>query len=279
MPGTLFIIAAAPREIAAIASGLSQHGWAGLPEAGPGWTSRRGRIGAADAARDVVLVGSGVGMANAAAATGWVLGRRGERDLEHAAVLSLGIGGALPQGDAARGEPDPCAIGDVVLSEASIFADTGLRLPNDRFSTMGAVGFPLVPGDRPERLNGLDGLETSLPGLAALRAVLHSPHLRHGRIATVASCSSSDGAARAIVERTGAIAEAMEGAAVAVAAHTLGEAWGEVRVISNTTGDRDRQRWDLGASLDRLRTVAALVAAWWGTLEDLDDTPGPRSEN
>ena len=58
--------------------------------------------------------------------------------------------------------------------------------------------------------------------------------------------------------RTGAIAEAMEGGAVGVsAARVGGGVWfSELRVISNTTGDRAGQRWDLSRALARLSETA-----------------------
>jgi futalosine hydrolase len=44
----------------------------------------------------------------------------------------------------------------------------------------------------------------------------------------------------------------MEGAAAVHAARRLGVAGIELRTVSNTTGDRDRQAWDLGRALAAL---------------------------
>jgi futalosine hydrolase len=60
--------------------------------------------------------------------------------------------------------------------------------------------------------------------------------------------------------RTGAVAEAMEGAAVGLVAHRLGIPFGEVRIISNTTGDRNLQRWDMKRALASLSEVIGLLA-------------------
>ena len=55
---------------------------------------------------------------------------------------------------------------------------------------------------------------------------------------------------------------AFEGAGLLHAARRLGVPAIELRVISNTTGDRDRQQWDLPAALEALRTsVPAALAA------------------
>jgi futalosine hydrolase len=74
-----------------------------------------------------------------------------------------------------------------------------------------------------------------------------------GPIATVATCSGTDAAALEVVRRTGAVAEAMEGAAVVHAARRLNVPAIELRTISNTTGERGRQMWDLARGLAALR--------------------------
>ena len=64
--------------------------------------------------------------------------------------------------------------------------------------------------------------------------------------------------------RTGAIAEGMEGAAIG---HALARCTGrgtkpeflEIRVVSNTTGDRGRQVWDIKGALATLTRVAAAL--------------------
>lgn len=76
-------------------------------------------------------------------------------------------------------------------------------------------------------------------------------------IATVSSCSGTSTRASLIAASTGAWAEAMEGAAVALVAARLGVHYAEVRVISNTTGDREGQRWDLATALARLTEICS----------------------
>ena len=56
------------------------------------------------------------------------------------------------------------------------------------------------------------------------------------------------------------MAEAMEGAAVVHAARRVGVPAIEIRSISNTTGDRATQRWDIAAAFAALQGVGdALV--------------------
>jgi futalosine hydrolase len=65
-----------------------------------------------------------------------------------------------------------------------------------------------------------------------------------------------------VVKRTGALVEAMEGAAAALVARRLGVPMAEVRVISNTTGDRKAQRWEMS---DALATLAQVIGQMLGT--------------
>ena len=73
--------------------------------------------------------------------------------------------------------------------------------------------------------------------------------------------------AHEVARRTRAVAEAMEGAAVGFTARRLGLATGsapafaELRVISNTTGDRSRQVWDLPRALSRLEQLGSQLLA------------------
>jgi futalosine hydrolase len=182
--------------------------------------------------RDAVVIISGIGRTNAAAATTEAI--LGEADGDAGgfdAVISAGVAGALPD--------SALALGEAVVASSCIYAEEGLAAPAG-FLDMTGLGLGLgdfegntVPVD--ERL--LQRLDR---------------RYRAGPIATVATCSGTDAAAREVVRRTGAIAEAMEGAAVVHAARRLGIAAIELRVISNTTGDRDRQQWDLPGALKAL---------------------------
>ncbi len=187
-----------------------------------------------------VVVG-GIGRTNAAAATTEVIVRGADGPGDGIdAVLSAGVAGALPD--------SALTLGEAVVATSCVYAEEGLLAPAG-FLDMAGLGFSLgdfegnvVPVDR--RLLGR--LER---------------RYRAGPIATVATCSGTDAAARAVVRRTGAIAEAMEGAAIVHAARRLGVGAIELRVISNTTGDRDRQQWDLPGALEALgEAVRAALA-------------------
>ncbi len=178
------------------------------------------------------LVYTGVGKANAAGAVARVF----DPD-RHRGVLSVGIAGAMPGSD--------CQLGDVVCASSSIFADEGVETP-DGFESCAQMGF--------------SAFENSSDAITHDRCVLDwlVPYRDHvGPIACVSVCSGTDRLAEVLVSRTGAIAEAMEGAAVALAAHRVdcSVLTGEVRVISNTVGDRGHQHWDLEGALGKLGEI------------------------
>jgi len=173
------------------------------------------------------VVVAGIGRVNAAAATTSALLREGPFD----GVLSAGVAGALPGSN--------LDVGDLVIATSCVYFEEGIVTPGG-FATMSSLGFPLGPFD-----GNCVPVDARLAALAPASA-------RRGSIATVATCSGTDAAANEVVRRTGAIAEAMEGAAVVHAALRLGVAAIEIRAISNDAGDRSRQRWDLRRACESL---------------------------
>lgn len=174
-----------------------------------------------------VIVG-GIGRTNAAAATTEaILRHRGSIT----AIISAGVAGALPESNLAPG--------DCLVASACIYHEEGIICPSG-FANMASLGFSL--GDFEGNLVPVD--EDLLEALSAAFAI--------GPIATVATCSGSAAAAAEVQRRTGALAEAMEGAAVVHAARRLRVPAIELRAISNTTGDRAQQMWDLKRGLDAL---------------------------
>lgn len=182
------------------------------------------------------IVVAGIGRTNAASATTEALLQRGP----FTGVLSLGIAGALPGSG--------LAIGEAVVATESVYFEEGIETPAGFLDSAG-LGFPLgpFPGNR-------------IPGDPAMGSRLRDLG-RVAPIATVATCSGTDRLAAAVAARTGAVAEAMEGAAVLHAAARRGIAAIEVRVVSNSTGDRPRQRWDLPRAFASLRSLGEGLAA------------------
>lgn len=201
------------------------------------------------------LARTGVGKVNAAVAAA-----RLADPSRYRAVLNLGIGGALPPTPA---RPRAIEIGAIVVGRASVYADEGVQTP-ERFLDLNEAGFP--PAGVGSSIPGFDGMRIFLDfALRAACLALIGPGAIEADVATVSTCSGTDALAGAIAVRTGAAVEAMEGAAIA---HALARLHGpslpfcEIRVVSNTTGDRSRQRWDIPAALAVLtRTAASLIGA------------------
>ncbi len=183
----------------------------------------------------VDLVLTGVGKVNAAACVARLLPGG------YGAVISVGIGGALP-GSGLR-------VGQSVLASRCAYADEGLVTPQG-FTDLGEIGFPL--GEFGGRF---------VPTDSGLRERFEPLVDRVGTVATVSTCSGTDEAAAEIAARTGGLVEAMEGAAVAHVAYESGVPAIEIRVVSNAAGDRARQGWDLEGALGSLSGIIGRVLA------------------
>ena len=75
------------------------------------------------------------------------------------------------------------------------------------------------------------------------------------------SSDPADELAAEIRGRTGAIAEGMEGAACGLVAARTGVRFAELRVISNRTGRRDQQGWNLDGAFKRLGEILGPMRA------------------
>jgi futalosine hydrolase len=177
--------------------------------------------------KGTLVIAGGIGRTNAAAATTAAI----LSDGPFTWVISAGIAGALPNSG--------LSLGSTVVASACVYAEEGLATPGG-FQDMKQMGFSLgnfegnnVPVDpwMLERCNTL--------GIV-------------GPIATVATCSGTDEQADTVKERTGCICEAMEGAAVVHAAMRVGAPAIELRTISNTTGNREQQEWNISLALENL---------------------------
>lgn len=131
----------------------------------------------------------------------------------------------------------------------------------DGFETAGALGWPHWPGEPGDSAVAIgDRIEcdarpatdlpaSDLPGAGLL----------------VTACAASASPAEAALRRTafpGGVAEDMEGFGVALACRLAGVPFDIVRGISNTAGDRDKGRWQIGPALAAAADLATrLVTA------------------
>ncbi len=183
------------------------------------------------------VVAGGIGRTNAAVATTKTIHDEGPFDF----VISAGVAGSLPNGN--------LSVGDVVVASSCVYVEEGLITP-DGFQDVEAMGFSL--GNFSGNIVPVDA--TLLEQLGAVGIT--------GSIATVATCSGTDEQAVLVADRTGCLCEAMEGAAVVHAARIAGLPAIEIRAISNTTGNREAQKWDLDLALESLgAAINTAVAA------------------
>jgi futalosine hydrolase len=175
----------------------------------------------------VRLVALGVGVVSAAL----TLGRLAALGLPEAAVM-VGSAGALPGSG--------CGMGDLVAADEEVLAELGVL-----------VGPGL--GDAGEMtLAGLQrvALDRSLVD-EVTAAVEPAVGVRRGSLLTVVGVSADPEQAEARARRFRALAENMEGYALALAGRCFGFRTAEIRGISNRAGDRDKSRWDLTTAQER----------------------------
>lgn len=219
----LLIAVAAPVEIRGVFSGL------GRPD-----TPVPGLWEVAEVSEQVHVLHSGVSKVNAAGAVASVLVNRHP----YGALLSIGIAGSLPGG--------PPVLG-AVTATGCVFGDEGI-VTSRGYETLAQMGFPMDPSL---------GEREHFPTDPTMQQVFRSVTDAAGLIAAVSICSGTDELARAVFERTGALAEAMEGAPMALVARRRGVRFCEVRTISNLTGDRAAQQWDIKGAIGRLSDIVA----------------------
>jgi futalosine hydrolase len=179
--------------------------------------------------RHVVVEPVGVGPAAAAAGTARLLAAG-----DYRAVISAGIAG---------GFPGRAPIGATVLGARSIAADLGAE-SEDGFLPVEELGFgtSVVPADKAL----LEALAPALPGAIV------------GDVLTLSTVTGTASTAQRLARRfPDAVAEAMEGYGVAVAA--AGLPFVELRAISNPIGPRDRAAWRLAEAFAALSAAAATL--------------------
>ncbi|MGK5680422.1 futalosine hydrolase [Actinoplanes sp. URMC 104] len=177
----------------------------------------------------VVVHPVGVGPAAAAAGTARLLATG-----DYRAVVSAGIAG---------GFPGRAPVGAVVIGASSIAADLGAETP-EGFLPVEELGFgtSVLPADQAL----VERLAAALP-----EAIV-------GDIVTLSTVTGTAATAERLAARyPQAVAEAMEGYGVAVAA--AGLPFVELRAISNPVGPRDRTAWRLQEAFQALSTASSAL--------------------
>ncbi|MCM0676263.1 futalosine hydrolase [Micromonospora phytophila] len=199
------------------------------------------RAGLSDQTTTVLPVGVGPAVAGAATARLLVLAEAAGRP--YRAVVSAGVAG---------GFAGQVKVGGTVLASRSVAADLGAESPTG-FIPVDELGMP------PEWLGGGTTVTADPELLDALRAGL--PGATVGPVLTVSTVTGTAASTDVLRRRhPDAVAEAMEGYGVAVAATQAGLPFAELRTVSNPVGPRDRDAWRMREALAALTAAATILA-------------------
>ncbi|WP_432776177.1 futalosine hydrolase [Brevibacillus gelatini] len=184
--------------------------------------------------RFTVIVG-GVGPASAAASTARALA-----ESRYDLVICAGICG----GFVGRAE-----VGSIAVASEIVCADLGAETP-DGFCSVDELGF--------------GSARVPVPGELAkqVERAMQSAGLPVGRgpILTLSTVTGTAETAQALADRMPeALAEAMEGYGVAVAAQAAGVPVLEIRTVSNAIGPRNKAAWRIKDALESLQKASTVL--------------------
>ncbi|MBI4776341.1 MAG: futalosine hydrolase [Deltaproteobacteria bacterium] len=231
------ILGATSLELSLVRSALSSSV---TGEPGP-WSAQTGRI----EHRSVAVVETGIGMVNSAAGLTFILTRH-----RPALILMLGCAGAYPESGL-----DLC---DLAVASEEIYGETGIRTRR-KWKDWQHTGLPLLEEDGHCYYNRFpvdpDWRDRALR--VAQQTLSPDSHVSSGPFLTVSQVSADAWAARRMALRfKGTVAENMEGAAAAHVALRFGIPFLEVRGISNSAGNRNKQNWKLREAAQQSERVA-----------------------
>ncbi len=165
------------------------------------------------------------------------------------AILLCGCGGSYPK--------SLLRVGDIALAKSETFGDLGVATAN-HFTPLDQLHLPQTPQLSPN-------IEQSIQLNADLLkwALEILPDTRCGPFVTVSCCSGCPELSTALEQRTGGICENMEGAAAAQVSASFNIPLLELRGISNPTGTRDPQQWDIARGTEAAQeAILALLENW-----------------
>lgn len=159
---------------------------------------------------------------------------------EYALVVSAGIGGGF------SGKAD---VGSLVVASEIVAADLGVETP-EGFSSLDELGF------------GSTCVQVDTGLVKRVTKALHAANLPvfTGPVLTVSTATGTFESAEKMAGRVpGAVAEAMEGYGVALAAKNICVPTLEIRAISNLVGPRDKTAWRIKEALDVLEAACSVL--------------------
>ena len=174
----------------------------------------------------------GIGIASAGLALGYLLSLETPEG-----IIIVGSAGALPGSG--------LGMGDVVVADSEILAELGVLVG-------AGIGDATLLG--PPNIDQQIAFDQPL-GDDLFTAAGQVGNAVHDKVLTAVGLSATQDQAVARAKRFKAVAENMEGYAVALAGRNLGIMAAEVRGISNRAGDRNKADWDLRIANERSQSA------------------------
>lgn len=173
------------------------------------------------------------------------------------AVLMIGCGGCYPHSG--------LRIGDLALATEEIFGDLGV-MTEQEFEPLEEMGITITPPPV-QRIQLETAFQQSVATLLGQEIDKQSCQLHCGPFVTVSTCSGNPQLSSELETRTGGCCENMEGAAAAQACALYQVPFLELRGISNPTGTRDPELWDLKRGAQAAQWGLSRILDNWSLLE------------
>jgi futalosine hydrolase len=197
-------------------------------------------------AENISFAATGAGKVSAAIATLELISQ-----LRPDWIIQLGCAGAYPGSG--------LGIADVAIANLEIFADEGVETP-EGFLSMRDLELPQASRDGELIFNEVPVDFPTAETIQEIRSSLgQQSRIEAGLFCTVSRGSGTDAASRRVEERWNPLVESMEGAAAALVAWRQRVRFSEIRGISNMTGDRNRESWQVAEACE----AAAATAGVW----------------
>lgn len=246
----IIIIAAVPLEIELLENALEHSGRVRTG----GYEYVEGTIGNLW----VVVCAGGIGKVNAAAATAVLI----DRYQPHIVINTGCIGAYMGSG---------LSIGNLVVASEEVLADDGVVVA-DGWKDLRSMNLPSVD-QRGLGCYNLLPLSRHASEKAMQLADHHGVLLIRGRFATVSTCSGTRERGEELARRWNAVAESMEGAAVAQVCLRCGVDCLEIRGISNMVEERDLKNWDIPRAVE---AAQRFVLKYLEEMDRPDTAPLPK---
>ena len=172
-------------------------------------------------------------------------------------ILMIGCGGSYPNSG--------LKIGDLALASEEIFGDLGV-MTDQKFLPLDEMDIPTTPPPV-QRVQLNSPLQKPTAELLRISIKKTQNRLVCGPFVTVSTCSGYSQLSLDLESRTGGICENMEGAAAAQVCSLYQVPFLELRGISNPTGTRDPEQWDLKRGAESAQWGAVQILKNWTLLE------------